>query len=62
MKRFAPRTWAIVTIFVLLAPTGYAMITQNWLLAALCVGAMLAARVAWLRDDRGDDEDESGVD
>jgi len=49
----------MIAIFMLLAPTGYGIITQNWFLATLCVGGMLLARLAWIRDDHDNHEDES---
>lgn len=48
------RTWALVAIAVLLPPAGYAFLTQNWLLAAICVTGLLVVRFNLIPNNESD--------
>ncbi len=49
--------WAVVLIAIILPPTSYAFLTQNWLLAAICVIALLAVRFSLIPKNGSDRED-----
>jgi hypothetical protein len=49
--------WAVVFIAVILPPTGYAFLTRNWLLAAICVVALLVVRFSLIARNGSDRED-----
>ena len=51
------RTWALVVIAALLAPTGYAFLTQNWLLAAIGVTGLLVVRFGLFPSNEADRDD-----